>query len=149
MPPPTPKGLMMMLKWPNGNSITHSDFLDWLLFKRNRKTSSVTSRVAQNMLIDVLSNPGAHTNGYSICACPLCVLENSGVSECYTGIIHRWNSIPLNDLQERKAMTIFYWISLLAMITLSVVPSFTRTQVHNATLFIDVSTMFGTTTLIL
>ena len=28
--------------------------------------------------------PGAHTNGNSICACSLCVLEIGGISECYT-----------------------------------------------------------------
>ena len=33
---------------------------------------------------NVLYNPGAYTNGYSICVYPLCILENGGVLECYT-----------------------------------------------------------------
>ena len=38
------------------------------------------------MLNDVLHNLEAHTkNGYCVCVCLLCVLENDGVSECYTG----------------------------------------------------------------
>ena len=39
-----------------------------------------------------------HTNGYSVCVHPLCVLENGGVSECYTG--------PKND---HKGLNVCYF----------------------------------------
>ena len=39
------------------------------------------------MLNDVPQNTVEHTSRYSICVHPLCVLENVGVSECYTGIL--------------------------------------------------------------
>ena len=32
--------------------------------------------IAQYVLNNVLCNPGAHTNGYSVCVNPFCVLEN-------------------------------------------------------------------------
>ena len=33
--------------------------------------------------MDTLCNQGTYTYGYSICACPLCVLENGDITECY------------------------------------------------------------------
>ena len=37
------------------------------------------------MLNDALCNPGASITGYCFCVCPLCVLENGGILEYYTG----------------------------------------------------------------
>ena len=41
--------------------------------------------VVQYMLTDILHNPDAYTKRYSICVSLPCVLENEGISECYTG----------------------------------------------------------------
>ena len=37
------------------------------------------------MLNDVLCNPGTYANRIPICVCPLCILGNKAVSECYIG----------------------------------------------------------------
>ena len=46
-----------------------------------------TPWVGEYMLHDVQRKPGGrgYKNGSSICICPFGVLENGGVSECYTG----------------------------------------------------------------
>ena len=44
-----------------------------------------TTLVTQCILNDVLHISRAYTNDHSICVCPSYVLENGGVSGCYTG----------------------------------------------------------------
>ena len=46
-----------------------------------------------HMVNDVLRNPWAYTNGYSNRICPLCVLENGGIWECYTGSLSVENTL--------------------------------------------------------
>ena len=56
----------------------------------------LTTWVVPYMLNDVPHNLRVHTNGYYICVCPLCVLENGGVSECYTDILSVISSLKFN-----------------------------------------------------
>ena len=44
--------------------------------------------VVQYMLNDILHNLEEYTKGYLVCVWVLCVLENEGVSECYTSLTH-------------------------------------------------------------
>ena len=60
--------------------------------------------VVQYMLNDLLNNPEVYTDGYSICVFPSCVLENDGVSECYT----IWYFDALQNWLSAQKLLIFY-----------------------------------------
>ena len=52
-----------------------------------------------------LCSPGAHTNGFSICACSLCVLEIGGISECYTGRFITERAFMMIDGKKAELIT--------------------------------------------
>ena len=59
-----------------------------------------------------------YTNGYSTCACPSCVLENGGVSECYTGVKQYHNAHLMTNIQSLNAMTFHQQFLILEFLTL-------------------------------
>ena len=48
--------------------------------------------VAQYMLNDALCNPGVYINGYSVCVCPLCVLEYERIRIPHKNFVNWLNS---------------------------------------------------------
>ena len=69
--------------------------------------------------VHVLHNLGAYTNGYSVCICPLCALENGDISECCPGLpalislfvdICVPNSIPMHVTVSHSLLVLKYYV---------------------------------------